>query len=66
LPREKDNETIGHTYDSQRDVFIPLQPFPSWTISEETCLWESPVLYPTDEKLYQWDEATISWVEIND
>jgi hypothetical protein len=52
---------IGYTYDSQRDAFIPPQPFPSWTMSEETCLWSAPVPMPTDG-IYFWDESTTSWV----
>ena len=63
-PYRKNYAGIGYTYDSQRDAFIPPQPFPSWTISEETCLWNPPVPYPTDDKRYDWDETTISWVEV--
>jgi hypothetical protein len=55
---------VGYTYDSQRDAFIPPQPYPSWTVVEETCNWTAPVLYPTDGKKYQWDEATINWIEV--
>ena len=55
---------IGFTYDRERDAFIPPKPFASWTLNEASCLWESPVPYPTDGKLYQWDEATTSWVEV--
>ena len=53
---------IGYTYDSVRDAFIPPQPFPSWVLNEETCLWDAPVAMPTDGQLYNWDEATTSWV----
>ena len=63
-PLRKNYAGIGYTYDSQRDAFIPPQPFPSWVINEETCLWSSPVPYPTDDKRYSWDEATTSWVEM--
>ena len=63
-PFRKNYAGIGYTYDSQRDAFIPPQPFPSWVMSEETCLWSSPVPYPTDNKRYSWDEATTSWVEV--
>jgi hypothetical protein len=55
---------IGFTYDSQRDAFIPPQPYPSWTLVEETCQWIAPVAMPTDGKIYQWDEATLTWIEI--
>ena len=56
---------VGYTYDSQRNAFIPPQPYPSWTLVEETCLWEAPIPAPTDGKLYQWDEATTNWIQVN-
>ena len=52
---------IGYTYDKTRDAFIPPQPYPSWTLNEETCLWDSPVLYPTDGNAYIWNEETQTW-----
>jgi hypothetical protein len=55
---------IGYTYDSTRDAFIPPKPFSSWTLNEDTCLWDSPVPYPTNGNRYQWDEATTNWVVI--
>ena len=54
---------IGYVYDAANDVFYALQPFPSWTLSQTTWLWEPPVVYPTDGKRYVWDEPTVSWVE---
>jgi len=60
-PLRKNYAGIGYTYDKQRDAFIPPQPFPSWTLNEETCLWESPVAYPDDNNKYQWNEETLSW-----
>jgi hypothetical protein len=54
---------IGYTYDPQRDAFIPPKPFASWVLNEDTCLWGAPTPMPTDGKMYQWDEATTSWVE---
>ena len=56
---------IGYTYDAQRDAFIPPQPFQSWTLNDQTCLWDAPVPYPDDDtKPYLWDEATVSWIEV--
>lgn len=55
---------VGYKYDAARDAFIPPQPFASWTLNETTCLWDSPVPYPTDGQRYQWDEATTNWVVI--
>lgn len=53
---------IGFTYDKVLDAFIPPKPFPSWTLNEQTCLWEAPVPYPNDGKNYQWDEQKQEWV----
>jgi hypothetical protein len=55
---------IGFSYDPAADVFYPPQPYQSWVLSPKTFLWESPVPYPDDGKVYDWDEATKSWVEI--
>ena len=52
---------IGFSYDSTRDAFIPPQPYPSWTLNEETCLWECPVAYPTDGNMYNWNETDQQW-----
>ena len=53
---------VGFTYDAVRDAFIPPQPFPSWLLDEDTCLWVAPAPQPGDGNLYVWDEATLSWV----
>jgi len=55
---------VGYTYDSTRDAFIPPKPFASWTLNETTCNWEAPTAYPTDGKMYTWDEAATSWTEV--
>lgn len=56
---------IGYYYDSIRDAFIPPKPFPSWTLNEDSCLWDSPVAYPNDGKMYTWNEDILNWQEIN-
>ena len=53
---------IGYTYDRQYDAFIPPKPYPSWILNITTLDWEAPVSYPNDGKVYDWDEATQSWV----
>lgn len=55
---------IGYTYDATLNAFIPPKTFASWLLNTTTCLWEPPVPYPTDGKVYRWDEDTQSWVEI--
>ena len=56
---------IGYTYDDVIDGFIPPKPYPSWLLNTTTGLWDPPVPYPTDGKMYEWDEATQSWVEVD-
>ncbi len=55
---------IGYLYDPIRDAFISPKPFASWLLDEATCQWKPPVEKPQDGKIYQWDEPTISWIEI--
>jgi hypothetical protein len=55
---------IGFTYDKDRDAFIPPKPYNSWVLDEATCRWNAPVAMPTDNKMYTWDEPTISWKEM--
>ena len=55
---------IGYTYDETNDVFIPPKPFDSWVLNESTWLWDSPVTYPSDGKMYIWNEETTSWDEV--
>jgi hypothetical protein len=63
-PLRKNFAGIGFTYDRTRDAFIPPQPFASWVLDEDTCLWDAPVAMPTDGKQYNWDEVTTAWVEV--
>ena len=62
-PLRKNYAGVGFTYDAQRDAFIAPQPFMSWTLEEDSCLWIAPIAYPTDGKQYYWDEPITSWVE---
>lgn len=62
-PFRKNYAGVGYTYDSQRDAFIEPQPYASWSLIEESCLWEAPSPYPNDGKTYYWDETTLSWLE---
>ena len=63
-PLRKNYAGIGYTYDATRDAFIPPKPFASWTLNEDTCLWEAPTPRPVEEgKIFVWNEETTSWVE---
>ena len=65
-PLRKNYASVGYTYDSAKDAFYAPQPFPSWTLDEDTCYWEAPVAYPDDDKRYSWDEDTTAWVEVTE
>ena len=56
---------IGMKFDRVRDAFIPQQPYPSWVLNEETCLWDAPTTMPVVEgKMFEWVEADLNWQEI--
>jgi hypothetical protein len=62
-PLRKNYAGIGYTYDAGRDAFIPPKTHPQWILNEQTCLWESPIPYPTDGKNYLWNNTLGVWVE---
>ena len=55
---------VGYEYSSEHDAFIPPKPFDSWILNLETLDWYAPIEYPNDGKIYNWDEVTLSWIEI--
>ena len=59
--QRKNYASIGYRYDSEKDAFIPPTPYPSWKLNTDTCLWESPIPYPQDDKQYIWNEAELEW-----
>jgi hypothetical protein len=61
-PLHKNYAGIGYSWDGTG--FSAPQPFNSWTLNQDTYLWEAPVAKPTDDKIYSWDESTLSWKEI--
>jgi hypothetical protein len=61
-PLHKNYAGIGYTWDGTG--FAAPQPYSSWTLNQDSYVWESPVPYPTDDKKYSWDEEAQSWVEI--
>jgi hypothetical protein len=61
IPLRKNHAGIGMTYDEDRDAFIAKKPFNSWILNEDTCLWEAPVAYPTDDGRYTWNETNQTW-----
>ena len=63
-PFRKNYAGIGYTYDEDKDAFIAPQPYPSFTLNEDTCCWEAPSAKPDDGKMYEWNEETTSWEEV--
>jgi hypothetical protein len=55
---------IGYVYVDEIDAFIAPQPYPSWLMDLENKSWKPPIPEPTDGKAYDWNESTLSWVEI--
>lgn len=51
----------GFEYREDIDAFVAPQPFPSWTLNEETAQWEAPV--PRPEGFFNWDEEQGAWIE---
>lgn len=59
--QRKNYAGLKFNYDKNRDAFIPPQPFMSWTLNENTCLWEAPISKPQDNKQYFWNEIAQEW-----
>lgn len=53
----------GYTYNPEADVFIRPRRFESW-ILDDNFDWQPPIEMPSDGKSYEWNEETVSWIEI--
>lgn len=56
---------IGFVYREDIDAFIPPKPYTSWSLNDMSAQWEPPVPMPNENKLYFWNEQTLSWDEVN-
>ena len=63
-PLRKNYAGVGYIYDEQRDAFYAPQPYSSWILNEETCIWEAPIPYPNDSKPYVWNDNKGVWEEL--
>lgn len=69
VPLRKNYAGLGHIYDRERDAFYAPQPYPSWILDEDTCIWEPPYPRPDVEHKWRWDENsynadnTAGWVK---
>lgn len=66
-PLRKNYAGIGYVYDAVRDAFYTPQPYPSWVLNEETCIWTAPVAMPEPQEntMYTWDEDNLTWTAVN-
>jgi hypothetical protein len=60
-PLRKNYAGIGYIYDETLDAFYGVQPYPSWILDTNTCLWQAPSPYPGDGNAYTWDEDSKNW-----
>ena len=64
-PLRKNFAGVGYNYDAEKDAFYAPQPYPSWTLDEDTCTWTPPVPYPdVTSNNYEWNEETQTWDEV--
>jgi hypothetical protein len=61
-PLRKNYAGIGMIYDRERDAFRTEQPYNSWMLNEDSCIWEAPIPYPNDGNMYYWDEDNKEWI----
>ena len=61
-PFRKNYAGKGYMYDPVRDAFYAPQPYPSWTLNEDTCYWEAPVARPEGMD-WHWNEPTLEWID---
>lgn len=52
----------GYYYDEVKDIFIGIQPYPSWQLDENND-WQPPTPEPEHDRLdfHWWDEETLTW-----
>lgn len=55
---------IDYMYDSDKDIFLPQQPYPSWQYDDTAKDWQPPVPYPQDGMDYIWDETNQQWLSL--
>lgn len=54
---------LNDVYDPDLDIFVSAKPehLQSFVFNTLTGYWEPPVPYPTDGRLYTWDEEHQQW-----
>lgn len=54
---------VGGLWNGEK--FFPYRPFASWVLNEREDEYIPPFLPDGDPRGYEWNEATISWDQIN-
>jgi hypothetical protein len=58
-PLHKNYAGIGYSWD---DIgFAAPKPYDSWTLNQDTYIWEAPTPMPTDGQIYRWVEDDLNW-----
>ena len=57
----KNFASLGYSYNSSIDAFVPPKPFDSWVLDTEIAEYVPPVDMPDDGNEYIWNEETTSW-----
>ena len=55
--------TTGSIYNKEKNAFARQKPYESWSLNEDTFVWEPPVAKPT-EGISIWDEESLVWVDV--
>lgn len=67
IPLRKNFAGVGMIYDPARDAFYePKLQGEFWVLNEDTCIWEFPIPYPQDDKMYYWSATQNIWLETDD
>jgi hypothetical protein len=51
----------GYAYHPDKNRFEYPQPYESWTLNEDTLVWECPDGPKPTDGFYRWNEETLKW-----
>jgi hypothetical protein len=55
--------STGSSYNKEKNAFARQKPYGSWTLNEDTFIWEPPVAKPLSG-ISIWDEESLVWVDV--
>lgn len=65
-PFRKNYAGLGFVYIDELDIFLPPKPYDSWILDKNTESWIAPIPIPNDNKIYDWDDTLLQWIEVID